>query len=124
MKICTARTDCAPFQAEGGSLIAIKRWSSQCMEVHLLLRHAVEIDHCALLARLVHEVETARVEAVDNAKYLAPLRKLLQRFVNTDEFTELPEKFKVCSTRDICINLRLSPPLHVVNQNLQRTRIP
>lgn len=124
MKISTARTNCAPIQVEGGSLSAIKRWSSQCIYVHLLLRHAVKSDHCALLARLVHEVETARVEAIDNAKYLAPLRKPLQSFENTDEFTELPEKFKVCSTRDSCINLRLSPPLHVVNQNLQWTRIP
>ena len=51
------------------------------------------------LARLMHEVETAHVEAVDNAKYLAPLRKPLLRFVDNDEYTELPEKFKVCSFR-------------------------
>ncbi len=48
--------------------------------------------------RLVQEVETARVEAVDNAKYLAPLRKPLQRFTESDDFSALPDKFKVLFT--------------------------
>ena len=43
-------------------------------------------------------MEIARVEAVDNAKYLAPLRKPLQRFTESDDFSALPDKFKVLFT--------------------------
>ncbi|KAK9822882.1 hypothetical protein WJX74_000347 [Apatococcus lobatus] len=43
---------------------------------------------------LAKEVETGRAEANDNVRYLAPLRKLLEKLSQLDDFQALPEVFK------------------------------
>ena len=48
----------------------------------------------AYTCRLVKEVEAGKAEANDNVRYLAPLRKLLEKLSQLDDFQALPEVFR------------------------------
>ena len=53
--------------------------------------------YAAPLLRRMEEVEAAKDEAQDNARFLAPLRKPLERFSGFDDFPALPDTFQVLS---------------------------
>ena len=46
------------------------------------------------LRRLASETEAAREEAVENARFLVPLRKYLEAFMEPSDYQSLPETFK------------------------------
>ena len=48
----------------------------------------------ACQCRLVEEVEAGAAEAADNVRFLAPLRRQLERLSGSDDFATLPDVFK------------------------------
>ena len=52
--------------------------------------------------RLNLEAEAAHEEAADNARFLTPLKKYLEPFMEPPEFHALPESFKVLSCAPAC----------------------
>ena len=52
--------------------------------------------------RLILETEAAHEEAADNARFLTPLKKYLEPFMDAPEFHALPESFKVLSYAPVC----------------------
>lgn len=54
------------------------------------------VDGSIGLRRLIQETEAAREEAVDNARFLTPLKKYLEPFMEPSDYQSLPETFKAC----------------------------
>ena len=77
---------------------------------------------CVCPCRLAAETEAAREEAVENARFLAPLRKYLEPFMEPPDYQSLPDTFKA---RRIHRSLYTSPEYSQVHPFLwTSTSIP
>ena len=68
------------------------------VEYHLGASHNPAILACLPVCRLVLEVKMAQEEAVDNARWLMPLRTYLEAFMEPPEYPTLPDTFKACTS--------------------------